>query len=208
MKQILLLFPFCILLSCCSDKNSPTENGEQKPKREYTKSIDRISSNDYEKNLIYKAESFYPPRDSVLAHVQPWFYNSVPDTNLWYYNSFDGIFIPYAVTTDGINYYSGLIDMMTTRGEDNFIIKASFEYNAQILFYDSFTFQGNDPFSGEPLPTVSYEKVYVVTMLLKWEHYCGPECGLWISHKRIVVFDEDGNLLDVFYDGVIPVMVS
>ena len=45
-------------------------------------------------------------------------------------------------------------------------------------------------------------------MSLKWEDYCGMECGLWFFHKRIVVFDEFGNLLSVFFDGPIPIAVS
>ena len=90
----------------------------------------------------------------------------------------------------------------------NFFITANFEYRAEIEFKKSYTFEGINLFTQEPLPSVSFVRVYVLNMSLKWENYCGSTCGLWISHRRIVVFDESGNLLNVFYDGPIPVIVS
>ena len=134
--------------------------------------------------------------------------SSIPDSNLWFFEVFDGILIPFAITSETISYYDDLIDSFSINNGYDFFIKANFKYKAEIEFKESYTFEGKNLFTEELLPSISFERVYVVTMSLEWENYCGPVCGLWISHKRIVVFDEYGNLLNVFYDGIIPIAVS
>ncbi len=42
--------------------------------------------------------------------------------------------------------------------------------------------------------------VFVAEMFLEWGHGCGNMCCLWITARRVVVFDFQGNLLKVFYD--------
>ncbi len=210
MKKILLIIPIIFLIISCNSKtNIPIEPEEKEIEREFTKKIERISTNNFESNLILSAESIYPNRDSVLAYMSRFIpQSSIPDSNLWFFEEFDGVLIPFAITSDAISYYDDLIDSLSANNGYKFFITANFEYRAEIQFKESYTFEGENPFTGEPLPSVSYEHVYVTTMSLKWENYCGMLCGLWISHKRIVVFDESGNLLNVFYDGPIPIMVS
>lgn len=209
MKKTLLLIPIILLIVSCNSGSFPVEPKEKEIERVFTKNIERIYSSNFESDLIFKAESVYPNRDSVLATVSPFFpQSSIPDSNLWFYDSFDGILIPFAITAESILYYSNLIDSMSANNGYNFFLKANFKYNAEIEFKTSYTFVGKNPQTDESLPSISFERVYVVDMTLDWDNYCGIDCAMWISHKRIVVFDEFGNLLNIFYDCPFPVMVS
>ena len=209
MMKILLTFVFIFLfISCNSKKTSPTEPDEPEVQLSFTKSIERIAANDYQQSLILKAEAIYPERDSILVYTSTSFQQFIPDSNAWFWSSFDGVLIPFAITAASISYYCDLIDSLNANSGYDFFITANFEYRSKIDFKETYTFEGRDLYSNEPLPSVSYVKVYVVEMSLKWENYCGSLCGLWISHKRVIVFDESGNLLNVFYDGIIPVAVS
>lgn len=206
MKKILMVLFLGLLISCKSQSDNPTSVEEQK--FEFTKNIERNAKNDFENNLILKAEAVYPPRDSVLAIMPPELAKANPVAEYWYYSQFDGILIPYAVNSGAINYYSRMIDSLNANNGYNFLLSAKFDYSADIKFKESYTFEGKNLFSGRQMPSVSFSRVYVVSMTLKWENYCGPVCGLWISHQRVVVLDESGNILRVFYDGPIPVAVS
>jgi len=168
----------------------------------YTKSVARISANDFEKNLIEIAENTYPPKMDVMAAAV--FSNmEIPDSAYWYYNSFDGVLIPYAITIDAVNYYSELIDDLDAGVLNTIFITAAFDYKAEVKFNESYTIIKN-----ENEATENYEDVYVVEMILKWENYCGSLCALWINKKRTVIFNKEGELIKVYFDGPEPVMVS
>jgi len=206
MKLIIFLFTILFITGCKSEINSP-DNNQQQPKREFTKSIERFFSNEFEKNLITAAESFYPPRDSVVNAAAMEFRIFIPDTNYWFYDAFDGVKIPYAITIHAINYFEEAIDALTA-SINSFIYKAEFNYKVEISYYETYIFEGFDQLTGLQFPSIAFNNVNVVEMNLSWDHYCGPECGLYIKHKRIVVFNSQGDLLQIFYDGAIPVMVS
>ena len=209
LHKLLILVFLSLIISCDTKKDVPVNVEEEPtPKRKFTKTIERIFANDFEKNLIFNAESIHPICDSVIACAPSHLHEYIRENNCWFFEAFDGVLIPYAITSDGIEYYDSLIDTMTAGNKFKFIINATFEYHAEIEFKETYTFEGNSLFNNEPLPTVSYERVYVVSMTLKWDQYCGPLCALWISHQRVVVFDEFGNPLNVFYDGPIPIVVS
>lgn len=207
MKLFISVFFVLILILSCSELVNNPENEIEQSKNEYTKQIDRIYSNDFEKNLITIAESIYPPRDSVINVTPPELIPFIPDSNYWFYQTFDGVAIPYAITNEAIIYYSEIIDTLNSI-QNSFIYKAVFGYSAKATFYNSYIFEGIDPITRLPLQSETFNDVYVISMDLSWDHYCGPECGLYIDHKRIVVFDNLGNLIKIFYDGEIPIMVS
>ena len=207
MKTILIAFFLLILVVSCSDKTTNPENEIEQPKNEYTKHIQRNFSNEFEKNLITLAESIYPPRDSVLSVTPTELIAFIPDSNYWFYQSFDGVNIPYAITNEAIVYYSEIIDALNT-SQNSFIYKAVFNYTATSTFYDTYIFAGIDPITGLPMQSETFNNVYVISMDLSWDHFCGPVCGLYIDHKRIVLFDIQGNLIKIFYDGEILIAVS
>lgn len=207
MKLILSVFFVLIFVFSCSDNTTNPENDIEQPKTEYTKQIDRIYSNEFEKNLIALAESIYPERDSVLSVTPTELIPFIPGSNYWFYQSIDGVKIPYAITNEAIIYYSEIIDTLNAI-QNSLIYKAVFIYKAELTYYNSYTFEGLDPITGHPLQSESFNNVYVVRMDLSWNHFCGLECGLYIDHKRIVVFDIQGNPIRIFYDGEILIAVS
>ncbi len=179
---------------------------EAEVERSYSESIVREAANDFEASLIAQAEAVYPPRDSVIAAA--WDPAQVPETEYWYYAGFDGVRIPYAITGDAVAYYADLIDALEAGERLQFLTEASLDYRVAVSFRTAYTFEGVDPETLEPLPSESFERVYVVEMSLAWYQYCGDLCAMWIDHERVVVFDEAGTLLRVFLDGPRPVAVS
>ena len=179
---------------------------EPEVERSYSKSIVREAASVFEATLIARAEVVYPPRDSVVAAA--WDPVQVPEVGYWFYGAFDGVLLPYAITGDAVTYYSELIDALEAGERLQFLTAASLDYRATASFREEYTFEGVDPETLEPLPSESFERVYVVEMSLKWHQYCGFDCAMWIDHDRVVVFDEAGDVLRVFLDGPRPIAVS
>ena len=194
-----------ILLAFVSCNNSSDDEFEM-PERSYTSLIERNSANSFEAELITKAESYYPPREDVVDATE-WSGMEVPETAYWYYNSFDGVLIPYCITTEAIDYYSDLIDQYNANRDEVFFIVAEFTYTANVEFQENYT-SPNTNSDGETVEPQNFESVYVVTLDLHWTDYCGPLCAMWIEKQRIVVFNESGELLEIFLDGTISVPVS
>ena len=200
----LLLLPALFLLAACDAAVNELETDETATERSYTKTIEREGTSAFEASLIAQAEAAYPPRDSVLAAVLPEQHGQIPETGYWYYSSFDGVLIPYAITGDAVTYYSALIDSLE-RETSAFFTQAELEYKADVSFEEAYAAPSPE---GVASPQESFERVYVVSMSLKWFQYCGSLCAMWIDQQRVVVFDASGTLLRVFLDGPTSVLVS
>ncbi|QIA06300.1 hypothetical protein [Draconibacterium halophilum] len=198
-----LLSLLLLAFTSCTDSS---DDELEMPERSYTKLIERNSDNTFEAELITKGESYYPPRQDVIDATE-WSGMEVPETAYWYYNHFDGVLIPYCITTDAIDYYSDLIDQYNANKDDVFFLTAEFTYTANVSFHDVYTSPDTNS-EGHNVEPQNFESVYVVTLDLYWMDYCGPLCAMWIEKQRIVVFDESGDLLEVFMDGTISVPVS
>ncbi len=194
---LLILFIATAQFSC---SDNPTDSSENEF---YTKSIERTADNEFEQELIEKAEAEYPPRDSVLAAVFPWQHDLIPETEYWWYSRFDGVYLPFAITIDAISYYENFIDSLASKEQDDFYKTADFEYEAQVSFHTSINIYElgyTNPTSEHLLG--SFEEVYVVEMSLGFRYDCGDDCLLSTGKKRVVVFDNNGTLLEIFYDGI------
>jgi len=203
-KTVVLILLTATIMNGCS--NSPTGTSDNEF---YTKSIERIAENQFEQELIEKAEAKYPPRDSVLAAVFPWQQESIPETKYWWYSRYDGVYLPYALTIDAVQFYENFIDSLAAKEEDDFYKTANLEYNAQVNFHDSFEIFEQGFTNPTPKQLLgSFENVYVVEMYLSFKFECFVHCRLNMRPNRIVVFDSKGELLEVFYDGVKAVAVS
>lgn len=198
-----ILFIVTALISCSDNPADSSEN------EFYTKSIERIADNEFEQELIEKAEAEYPPRDSVLAAVFPWQKELVPETGYWWYSKYESVYLPYALTVDAIEYYEGFIDSLAAKGQDDYYKSAELKYKAQVSFHDSFEVYEE----GYTNPTTeqllgSFEEVYVVEMTMGFHFECFVHCLLGAGKSRVVVFDKEGNLLQTFYDGASPQIVA
>ena len=204
-----LLLLMLVLLAAC-DTAAPVE--EDPPpivpitERSYAKSITRSFNSPFEESLIAAAEAVYPPRDSVVAAVPAWTDYEIPPTQYWWWWHFDGVLLPYAITGDAVAYYSGLIDFLEADSAGQFLITADLVYEAQVSFESSYTVEGTEDYPLEK-PAV-FKRVYVVSMYLEWGQYCGILCAMDVTAKRLVVFDEHGTLINVFFDRRHVVIVS
>lgn len=183
-----------------------TKKNEQSAEKSFTQTIERISANSFEASLIEKAEKYYPPRDEVIYAAQQW-NTQIPDSGYWYYGEFDGVRIPFCITGDAVDYYSNLIDEFNKKPYDTFSLSAEFTYKVEVEFKENYSSPPTNS-TGEVVIPDEFTSVYVVSMELKWNDYCGPLCAMWINKQRFVVFDKDGNLLRVYHDGETPVPVS
>lgn len=218
-QQGIILFIAFLLSGCGLFEN---EQAEEETDRSYTKSIERNYSNEFERTLIDSAEVAYPPRDSVVAVLDRAYPNRnydelLPETEYWHYDSFDGILLPYSITIDAIDYYSHLIDSMKAGVTHQFINKANFKYKTSISFEDEYSFERPEEwpelvwqaflefgqeFGQNPLPSQSFENIYVVKMYMEWGNYCSEVCGMNFTQVRIVLFNEKGDLIGIYLDGI------
>jgi hypothetical protein len=205
MKYLLIIY-FGILFLGCSNSPHIYSQNDREYKREFSQSITRVFSNEFEEQLLKKAESIYPPRDSVLAIGKIIKIDSIPETGYWFYRTIDGIKIPYAITTEAVNYYSNKIEELYNDSTSS-IYNAKFTYKAEIKFYETFKIDV-DRISSAIKQPYNANNVYVVEMSMEWHHSCGNLCGLAIWLKRVVVFDSKGMLLKVFYDRSASVLGS
>jgi len=136
MKYLLVIY--CgIILSGCSNTQHINLQSDREFKREFSLSITRVFSNEFEAKLIKKAESIYPPRDSVLKVVPEKEKYLIPETSYWFYGTIDHIKIPYAITTEAIDYYSNKINELYN-DSTSIIYSAKFIYKAEVKFYETF----------------------------------------------------------------------
>ncbi len=209
LQSIVFLITAFLLVGCGVFENEQIEDDpEEEIERIYNKTIERNYSNEFERALIDSAEAAYPPRDSVAAAVPSWSEMNIPETGYWYYFSFDGILIPFAITKDAIGYYSSLIDSLEAEVTHQFIKEAYFEYESTISFKEEYHFDWPAPGEANgperPVEPEDFENVYVVELSLKWNHIQIDPYGMTLLHGRVVIFDQNGNLIRVFLDGKWP----
>ena len=163
---------------------------------------DHYHWSDRHHRLVEKAESLFPPSDSIMS-LQNYNVDEIPaNESLWWYSTFDGVRIPYAITWEAVEYYLTLLDyyeegLFEEAGTID-VSRADFNYETTVTQYDSFQ-----------ILNYSFGRVYVVTQLLEWDSYCGPLCALFLTARRSVIIDfETEQVLGVFGDGPCLVMVS
>lgn len=205
---IMLFLPF-LLIGCHIDSPTADNPANHEPQREYTKTIQREASSAFEYQLINQAEGVYPPRDSLLAAAPDWMHARIPDSTGWFYDIWEGIYLPYAITEHAIAYYSHVIDSLAAHPPDNRLLTAEFVYRATIGFHEVYAFDGSDPSTGETVASpASYDSVYVLSMSLEWDQYCGGECGMHFIHHRLVIFDQTGTVLRLIFDAPVVIAVA
>jgi hypothetical protein len=171
----------------------------------YRAEIVRQYKDEKELKLLRTAESTYPKRQRVedAGATAPFRKPDEPPTgeDLWWVSSFDGVRIPYAITSAAVLYY---YEQVRALGVRDAAIAGSKEthscgmhYVGNVNHHEQFEVEGK-----------SFPECYVVTMELKWSRRCGNVCGMWFTKKRTVVLDLKGDVLAVFQDGTADVAVS
>lgn len=199
----LILAVLCISgLGCSSNPVAPDEE------EQYRKSVERIASNDFERELIEQAESYYPHRDAVLAVVFPWLHDTIPETGYWWWGTYDGVYLPFALTIDAIEYYRAFINELRLAGPNDYYKTATLEYRAEVSFHDAYDIYEEGHTPRPEYLVASFDHVYVVEMRLSFGFECYVHCLLGAGKSRIVVFDQKGDLVFVYGDGQSAAIVA
>ncbi len=183
------------------DKSGPLIEMSKKEKQgPHVIDIDRVVKKENDLKLIKKAENIYPDKGNVLKASRKKRYEKhiSGEKNLWWYNEFDNIRIPYAVTTDAIEYYSNLIKQYRQKewGRD---IKPSshFIYHAEVFFKDNYKI--NDK---------CFANVNVIRMELHFKARFSSLAGVTFKKERIILIDLNGKVVLISGDGPTSVWVS
>lgn len=162
----------------------------------YEIKTNRTIRNETELRIIKAAELCYPPREDV---VKAWERAAAPsDDKLWWWGTFDDVRLPYAITSDAIDYYQTLIKSYEDKSNKGFFYPvAHFGYDAKADFHTSVHVQGK-----------LYSDVYVVKMNLRFSAWAGPEAAVRFAKERTVVMDREGKVLKVHGDEKGGVLVS
>jgi len=171
MKYILILMILSVLvISGCGTQEI------SEPDSIYVKEITRIYNNQEDKELILRAESL-----------------ECPYGRQWWFNEFDNIKILNCLNNEAVNYYSNLVDNIESNPSyTGFDIKiANLTYNAEVLRQIN---------NGEYNCAEENQNVIIVKLTLDFHEYCGPVCGLYLSHYRTVVMDDQKEILCILGD--------
>jgi hypothetical protein len=155
-------------------------------------SVERNFDSPEELELIEIAESIYPAREDVLAVYEVEYIGEPPDGDLWWYTEYE-VRIPYAITTEAIDYYSDVILQLREDHPDPvgpFVPGSFFSYTASVAFYETYENEGQ-----------TFTDVYVVTMEFDWGDGLFFLSGGGFQKMRVVVLTPDGEPLGIFGDG-------
>lgn len=170
--------------------------------------ISRSADSDWERQLMERAESLYPPpeliADSVDAHLadprnrigvlEERFAEAAaaPGPRWWWLLDGD-LGLPFALTGQTVVQY--LEHFRRLRGGPNPYAEynAGVEHTAELVYAATVRSEGTG---------------YVVEMALTWSFYCGGLCGLRLEHTRRVELDGAGRVVRVAGDRQPSYMVS
>ena len=164
----------------------------RQPENAFRLSVERIFDSPEELELIEIAESIYPAREDVITVYDVERLGEAPDEDLWWYTE-DDVRIPFAITTEAIDYYSDVILQLREDYPDPVgpLHSASFfSYTANVTFYETYEIEGE-----------TFTDVYVVTMDIDWGDGLGFFSGGGFEKMRVVVLTPDGEPLGIFGDG-------
>jgi hypothetical protein len=198
----------CVVIVACTAKS-------------HRATITRIFGSDTEAALLAIAEMYVPANPELASLIQDCVdlgncdSEDPDDENLWWYDSFDGVRIPYAVTSDAVDYYADLVaqwqvDPSTSWGGE--WTSSNLQYVGVIEYADAVEIGGEQ-----------FDDVYVVDMNLSWSAVCGSLSAYGFDKMRTIIlslgahgFDKmrtvilspAGDILRVYGDGVTPFWVS
>lgn len=154
-----------------------------------------------EEELLRKAEAVYPNEEKISQDLfMNWRYYSQSKAILpygeakWWTGYFDTILSTEIVTTSAVLYYQNLSKQL--RQNDHKIKENSFTFPSTELKYLSSIKKLKKYERGGKI----FNNIYLADITLTWSQICGGLCGHGFTRNKVVVFDEKGNVLDVFLD--------
>ena len=164
---------------------------------EYKIQIERQFNNAGEEAMIRKAEAVYGGQfryiDSMRSMPESWG-GSLPDeiVPLWGMVGNDNVMMTDVITASGIKYYRDLsISARERRSFRNVfqMVSTSLKYSAVVKHYDEWEHA-----------YAKYHDIYVADLNLEWSSTCGGLCGIGFTRNKLVVFDKNGKLIEMYLD--------
>jgi len=153
-------------------------------------SIVREAENETAKNMIAAAEAAAPPVEALNAAKEE--HGSDNDTN-WAHKEELGILIPYAITSEAVDYFTELVGKFQEQSVERYIEPSShFSYRASVTFHENFT-----------LNDTNLANVHVVTLWMEFSQNFATTMteGMFFSKERTVILDEEGHVVHIDGDG-------
>lgn len=198
MKLFVLFFACVMFYGCNSQTELDSEIDSVVPEKEINASVSVDSENQFEDELIEKA-LLVPPQyyDEDKSYQNSM---DVNDENDWAVDKVDGILVVGAITSEAIEYYDNLVFDIENGNSHKGLFRVKYSYSASVDFYETFDSTDWDKYFDYQYAEVTLNDVYVVEMKLSWYSYCGTLCSQSFGAIRLVVFDEEGNLIMVIGD--------
>lgn len=164
-------------------------------------SVLRIADSERDRGLLRRAESLFPPQESIEAARADYLRTRGGrgrTTQMeeiasmvgprWWWNSFDETLTPYALTGPAVAYY--LERLRDLAAGPNPLA----EYTGTTWHSGRVDYRASVECRGDPGPCV-------VEMQLAWGYTCGSLCAIHFTEERSVTFDASGEVISVEGDG-------
>jgi hypothetical protein len=157
----------------------------------------RSAGSSLERSLLAKAEALHPPPAQIEAATADWvdqrgspgvwpryFLEAAEAPGLrWWWREWNTVWLPYALTGAAVQHYLTRIRALASGPNPFARDSTDLDHSGELEYRARVHPGGVDE--------------YVVEMELRWSHSCGSLCGLWLTHRRRVVFDAVGTLIRI-----------
>jgi hypothetical protein len=159
--------------------------------------IERSFKNAAEAEMLKKTEAVYGPqfkyidvmRRTPLAWAQDLSDEIMP---LWGVPANDNVIMCDVITSRAVRYYYDLSvsSRENRRFRDVFPMSSTgLKYTASIKYFDEWEHANS-----------KYHEVYLADLNLEWSSRCGGRCGIGFTRNKLVVFNKQGEILDLYLD--------
>ena len=148
-----------------------------------------------ERELIQRAEGLFPSPERIGRAVEAYLTErsgqgwvrafqeaeGIP-WDRWWWRSWDDTLLPFAITGAAIQHYMDRVRTLSAGPNPFAAHEPGIDHTASVRY----TAEAN------PLPDSGGMEV---RLEVEWSFYCGRLCGLWFTHSRRVVFNEDDEVV-------------
>jgi hypothetical protein len=155
--------------------------------------------------MLRKAEAVYPGPSKMVedAFRQLGYWaqeNPEEMAPMWGMRVNDNIQSTDVVTARAVRYYYDLT--LAARHDPHLpsglnAVSTNLQYEAVIKHFEQYAHNKD-----------TFENVYVVDLTLKWGFTCGPLCGMGFTRNKLVVLDNEGNVVVMYLDAAVNSQLS
>jgi len=150
-----------------------------------------------EASLLKKAEAVYGKQDNFISMINQdpagWATELPADiVPLWGSRGNDNVQVADVITASAVRYYYDLSIAMREKRQFHEVFQmrtTGLKYSASIKHFETYQHAGS-----------KFQDVYVADLNLTWSSICGGLCGIGFTRNKLVVFDSNGDVIDLFLD--------